>query len=483
MVSAQKTYRGFGRGRSLMLAVLLMSVVATSCQILIVYHRHWVVTMEVKMDDNVAPFLSSVREAFNQHFENLGFLNRTGSADHRLQKKPSFQGINRIVLGAQRAGNRSSRSKETSEASSEQLEIANSPQMAFEKAQTLEIESIHKSPRIFHVPRNHTTEESGTILCPETPPNLLGNVSSNVNAEYRTLKLNQVMARNTDLNPGGEWSPKDCVARYRLAIVIPYRDRLAHLTVLLAHLLPILKRQQLHFRIFVVEQHGNQTFNKGRIMNAAFKEALKMYDFHCVIFHDVDLIPEDDRNMYTCPVMPRHMSVAVDSLNYRLPYSVLVGGVLNLRVEHFQQVNGYSNMYWGWGAEDDDMGYRIRAAKLKITRPPTDLASQTLLKTAMKRYHEDGLNNLNYTVQFIHLDPLYTHIMVDTGEQTPAELEYLRRNASPSQMKSGNRVPTKKRSKVAKSPKYFKEKEKQWLIYHKMYPQNISNRTQNQTLS
>jgi beta-1,4-galactosyltransferase 1 len=41
-----------------------------------------------------------------------------------------------------------------------------------------------------------------------------------------------------------------------------------------------------------------------------------------------------------------------------LAYQELVGGVLNMRTEHFQRVNGYSNLYWGWGAEDDDMAYR-----------------------------------------------------------------------------------------------------------------------------
>ena len=82
----------------------------------------------------------------------------------------------------------------------------------------------------------------------------VGNVSGDVNHEHKTLTLGQVQSWHTDLGPGGEWSPPGCVARYRLAVVIPYRDRLAHLTVLLAHLLPILKRQQLHFKIFVVEQ-------------------------------------------------------------------------------------------------------------------------------------------------------------------------------------------------------------------------------------
>lgn len=52
-------------------------------------------------------------------------------------------------------------------------------------------------------------------------------------------------------------------------------------------------------------------------MNVGFKEALLQYDYQCFIFHDVDLIPEDDRNLYTCPDQPRHMSVAVDTMSYR----------------------------------------------------------------------------------------------------------------------------------------------------------------------
>ena len=48
-------------------------------------------------------------------------------------------------------------------------------------------------------------------------------------------------------------------------------------------------------------------------------------DWECFIFHDVDLMPEDDRNLYTCPVLqPRHMSVAVDTMNYTLMYRLLM---------------------------------------------------------------------------------------------------------------------------------------------------------------
>ena len=39
-----------------------------------------------------------------------------------------------------------------------------------------------------------------------------------------------------------------------------------------------------------------------------------------------------------------------------------------------QQLNGFSNQYWGWGGEDDDMSKRIKAANLTITRYKMDIA-------------------------------------------------------------------------------------------------------------
>ena len=59
-------------------------------------------------------------------------------------------------------------------------------------------------------------------------------------------------------------------------------------------------------------------------------------DYQCFIFHDVDLLPEDDRNLYTCPIQPRHMSVSIDSFLYRLPYDDIFGGVSALTVDQFQ---------------------------------------------------------------------------------------------------------------------------------------------------
>ncbi|UYV79373.1 B4GALT3 [Cordylochernes scorpioides] len=160
------------------------------------------------------------------------------------------------------------------------------------------------------------------------------------------------------LEPGGRWRPADCQARHRVAIVIPYRDRRPHLLAFLHNIHPMLRRQQLDYAIYVVEQAGEKAFNRAMLFNVGFVEALKLYQYDCFIFHDVDLIPEDDRNLYSCPPQPRHMSVAIDIMKYKLPYKAIFGGVSALTCEQMNKLNGFSNEYWGWGGEDDDMSNR-----------------------------------------------------------------------------------------------------------------------------
>jgi xylose isomerase len=62
-------------------------------------------------------------------------------------------------------------------------------------------------------------------------------------------------------------------------------------------------------------KNGTGIFNKGRIMNAAFEYA-KGLQVDCVIFHDVDVLPEDDRIPYDCPRDPSHLGGRVNTLEY-----------------------------------------------------------------------------------------------------------------------------------------------------------------------
>lgn len=128
-----------------------------------------------------------------------------------------------------------------------------------------------------------------------------------------------------------------------------------HLYIFINHIHAILQAQNIHYRIFVVEQLSPNIFTKGSLMNAGFLEAEKLFDFNCVIFHDVDMLCEDDRNIYNCIDSPRHIGSHVSTLSYNLMYAKLVGGVLAFSKHQFRAVNGYSTRYFGWGGEDDDM--------------------------------------------------------------------------------------------------------------------------------
>ncbi|XP_064605144.1 beta-1,4-N-acetylgalactosaminyltransferase bre-4-like isoform X2 [Liolophura sinensis] len=143
-------------------------------------------------------------------------------------------------------------------------------------------------------------------------------------------------------------------------------------------------------------------FNRGLLMNVGFEEARLLEDYQCYIFHDVDLIPEDDRNLYTCPDKntPRHMSVAVSSMHYRLPYGSIFGGVSAMTKEQFLAVNGFSNLYFGWGGEDDDLSKRWK-----------------LLQKRGKSVSEEGLSTLQYRLLKRELRDLYTWIYVDVEKK------------------------------------------------------------------
>lgn len=194
---------------------------------------------------------------------------------------------------------------------------------------------------------------------------------------------------------------------------------------------PILKRQQLDYGVYVINQQGEDIFNRAKLLNVGYVEALKDYDYDCFVFSDVDLIPTDDNNLYKCFDNPRHLSVAMDKFGYRLPYKTYFGGVSSLSKEQFIKINGFPNTYWGWGGEDDDIYKRVVYNGMSVSRPDLVMGKYKMIKHERDLHNEpnpvnpdkisqtlwtmgkDGLNTLEYTVTEIKKTMLYTMITVD----------------------------------------------------------------------
>uniref|UniRef100_A0A8C0BDE9 Beta-1,4-galactosyltransferase n=1 Tax=Buteo japonicus TaxID=224669 RepID=A0A8C0BDE9_9AVES len=247
------------------------------------------------------------------------------------------------------------------------------------------------------------------------------------------VNLEEVARINPEVKAGGRFAPKDCIALQKVAIIIPFRNREEHLKYWLYYLHPILQRQQLDYGVYVINQDGEEEFNRAKLLNIGFAEALKEYDYDCFVFSDVDLIPMDDRNTYKCYSQPRHLSVSMDKFGFRLPYNQYFGGVSALSKEQFTKINGFPNNYWGWGGEDDDIYNRLVFKGMGISRPDAVIGKCRMIRHSRDRKNEpnperfdriahtretmssDGLNTLSYKVLRTDKYPLYTKITVDIG--------------------------------------------------------------------
>lgn len=150
--------------------------------------------------------------------------------------------------------------------------------------------------------------------CPSYPSREAGPIQADTDFE----NLETVEKRlNHFIFTGGYYRPRNCTSKDKVAIIVPFRDRYAHLPIFLKNIHPFLMRQQIEYKIFIVEQTNGLSFNRAALMNVGYLEASKMNRWDCFIFHDIDLLPLDDRNYYNCPDQPRHMSGAVDVFDYK----------------------------------------------------------------------------------------------------------------------------------------------------------------------
>lgn len=184
-------------------------------------------------------------------------------------------------------------------------------------------------------------------------PNLLPltNDQRNLSTSPRHCQIDGVVRENAEIPPdtewytklvnpgdievGGEYIPKDCRPKYSVAIIVPYRNREHHLEVFLNFFHNYLQQQQLHYRIFVVEQNDNGLFNRGKLFNIGSKYA-SHFGFPCLVLHDVDLIPMNMGNIFACSHQPRHLSSSLDSFRFNLPYPELFGGAVTITAENFK---------------------------------------------------------------------------------------------------------------------------------------------------
>ena len=180
--------------------------------------------------------------------------------------------------------------------------------------------------------------------------------------------------------------PRGCEASTRVAIMIPYRDRESHLATFLRYMHPFLMKQNIEYTILVINQTDSAPFMRGLLFNAGYLTANHVLPFtpDCFILHDVDHIPERQALYYRCSShgvlhlgniiiirIVNHCLISaqsVDRFRYQLFMLEYTGGVAAITSDQYQAINGFSNLYLGWGCEDEDFYVRIVDRGLTLIR-------------------------------------------------------------------------------------------------------------------
>ena len=201
-------------------------------------------------------------------------------------------------------------------------------------------------------------------------------------------------------------------------IAIPYRNRDEHLKYFIANTLPLLKEHLPNSKVVVIEQNEGKLFNRGALLNVAFKE----YENKTKYFftHDVDMNPslEIIKSVYT--------KEDIEMFRVKLVHNTCLGGIIKVKHDIIFDINGFPNNIWGWGIEDRALYYRCRMKNINITNNPNQSfkimphTSNAITYTGEKKLISDmwrdnyinkltnpqkeemimgsGLNNLKYTI-------------------------------------------------------------------------------------
>ncbi|XP_065175213.1 beta-1,4-galactosyltransferase 3-like [Sycon ciliatum] len=277
-------------------------------------------------------------------------------------------------------------------------------------------------------------------VCRYPSPVLKGEVKPVSGSRVLTdLDEDQLEVKLEGLLPGGCWRPLGCRARNgSVAVIIPSHGRRGQLLTLLLYLVPLLQRQQQDFCIYTGNQSrtsAGERFNKGAIVDALFTEAMKERNWTCVCIHDVDLIPENDYNSYSCPhTHVRNLMAGLSKWDYQLAYPQVFGGCTVSMSWHFRLYNGLSTVFWGWGSEDDDHRRRLTWAGLTWQRSALDVGRFTHIQHRQSATNPDrfalvpraeqlqkthGLNSLKYSVMHRQSRRLYSAFVFHLPNQGP----------------------------------------------------------------
>ncbi|KER29490.1 hypothetical protein T265_03870 [Opisthorchis viverrini] len=143
-------------------------------------------------------------------------------------------------------------------------------------------------------------QQTCSSICKDLPVDLTSQernlkLVGNLTITKEDLASKDLQNLSRELEPhvnGGSWMYRDpSVSQNRrcdvsdhsaVTIIIPLRNRWHQVPALLSTLIPLLRKQKICHRIFIVEQADDAPFNRAKLFNVGFVEAIKLFRLGCV---------------------------------------------------------------------------------------------------------------------------------------------------------------------------------------------------------
>ncbi|KAI3381763.1 hypothetical protein SNEBB_005803 [Seison nebaliae] len=154
---------------------------------------------------------------------------------------------------------------------------------------------------------------------------------------------------------------------HKLAVIVPYRNRLNQLMKFIPVISEKLNNENIRHELFIIHQSDKYRFNRGALINAGFLSLLPL-EFDYIAIHDIDLLPESNLLSYQFPIKSGIFHLSSPNIHPLYNYSTYLGGIVLIKNDLFEKINGMPNDCWGWGEEDDEFYRRLTKINVRIDR-------------------------------------------------------------------------------------------------------------------
>ena len=216
---------------------------------------------------------------------------------------------------------------------------------------------------------------------------------------------------------------------YENIIAIPFRNRDRHLDYFIKNTVPLIEKYLPNTKVVVIEQKDGKLFNRGALLNVAFKEYQNKTNFFFT--HDVDMNPSSEivKSIYT--------KENIQMFRVKEIHDSSLGGIIKVKHDVIFDINGFPNNIWGWGIEDRALYFRCIIKNIPIMKNKiqtfkimphisnsetysgekkiiSDMWTHDYINKLDNKQKEDmimssGLNNLKYTI----IERIMIHNMVE----------------------------------------------------------------------